>query len=219
MVTPPPAAKAGCHHSKHTKESQKMTYQIRPLYPEILQVLKKADVAYDALLPAHIKTITAVNRQGTGYRAFIGMAILPGRINVLVRPKTFLVETLRRLDHNFSSTWNIVVMDAAGDLRLVEDITDNDTQPGDKGHFVNQVADLVEEQNAYNHTTPTTTHVTRSLLSEAATRIAHTHKTRWAGWVIYILEVLQDHAEPAAYAKMLAEVGLAIEVWELERTW
>lgn len=196
-----------------------MSYQIRPLYIEILQVLQKADIPYDPLLPARIKTVTAVNRLHTADRAFVGMAILPGRLNVLIRPKTFLVETLRLHDHAFTSTWSIVVMDAAGDLRLVEGITDNDMQPGDKGHFVNQVADLVEEQSAYNHTTPTTTHVTRALLSEAATRIAHLHKTNWARWIIYILEVLQDHAEPAAYNNTLAELGLAIEVWELEGRW
>jgi hypothetical protein len=215
----PPAAKAGCRHSKYTKETQKMSYQIRPLYLEILQVLKKADIPYDPLLPAHIKTVTAVNRLHIADRAFIGMAILPGRLNVLIRPKTFLVETLRLLDHNFASTWSIVVMDTAGDLRLVEGITANDSDPTNTEHFVDQVADLVEEQNAYNHTTPTTTHVTRALLSEAATRIAHLHKTNWARWIIYILEVLQDHAEPAAYNNTLTELSLAIEIRQLEGNW
>lgn len=196
-----------------------MTSQTRPLYHEILQVLKKGNVTYNALLPTHIKTVTAVNRLHTVNRAFIGMTILPGRLNVLIRPKTFLVETLRLVDQAFASTWSVVVMDAAGDLRLVEDITTNGDKPSDDGRFVDQVADLVEEQNTYNCTTPTTTHVTRALLSEAATRIAHIHKTKWIGWVVYILEVLQDHAEPVAYGKMLVELGLAIEVWELEGRW
>jgi hypothetical protein len=196
-----------------------MTGQTRPLYHEILQVLRKANVAYDALLPAHIKTITAVNRLSTGYRAFIGMAILPGRINVLIRPKTFLVETLRIVNQDFVSTWSVVVMDAAGDLRLVEGITANDDEPSGDDRFVDQVADLVNEQNEHNHATPTTSHVTLSLLSAAAARIAHTHKTKWAGWIVYILEALQDHAEPDAYGRMLAELSLAIEVWELEGRW
>lgn len=196
-----------------------MTSQTRPLYLEILQVLKKADVPYDALLPARVKTITAVNKLDPGRPAFTGMTILPGRINILIRPKTFLVETFRLIDQAFASTWSVVVMDAAGDLRLIEDITSNDSDPTKVEHFVDQVADLVEEQNTYNCTTPTTTHVTRALLSEAATRIAHTHKTRWARWVVYILEVLQDHTEPVAYGKMLAELSLAIEVWELEGRW
>lgn len=196
-----------------------MPYQIRPLYLEILQVLKKADIPYDPLLPAQIKTVTATNRLDTDISAFTGMHILPGRLNILIRPKTFVVETTRIDGQAFITTYSVVVMDAAGKLRLVEGLTVDHTDLDRLGHFVKNVADLAEEQAAYNHTTPTTTHVTRALLSEAATRIAHTSKTMWAAWIIYILEVLQDHTDPAAYGKMLAELGLAIEVWELEGRW
>ena len=196
-----------------------MTSETRSLHYEVLQILKKANVPYDPLLPIRIKTISIVNRSHTTDRAFIGMTILPGRTDVLVRPKTVLVETLRLDRNSFITTWNIVVMDAAGDLRLVEDITANDGDPSGANRFVDQVADLVEEQANLNHPPPTTDHATMNILHDAATRISHTHRSRWAGWITYILEVLQDHAEPAAYGKMLAEVGLAIAVWELEGSW
>lgn len=219
MVTTPPAAKAGCHHSKHAKESQKMTYQIRPLFHEILQVIRKANIPFDALLPAQVKTITAVRRLHTDSNPFVGMAIPPGRVNTLIRPKTFLVKTTRLDHHTFITTYNIVVMDAAGDLRLVEDFTANDTKAVISASFIDQVARLVEEQAAFNHTTPMLVAITRSMLSDTALHIANIAKPRWARWVIYILEVLQDHAEPIPYDVMLTELSLAIEIRQLEGSW
>jgi len=125
-----------------------MTYQIRPLFHQVLQVIRKAGIPFDPLLPAQVRTITTVNRLQTHSNPFIGMAIPPGRINTLLRPKTFLVQTTRLDHHAFITTYNVVVMDAAGDLRLVEDITTDDTEPGWASRFVDQVADLVEEQAA-----------------------------------------------------------------------
>ena len=196
-----------------------MSYQIKPLFHEILQVLRKAKVPFDPLLPTHVKTVTTVNRSAAGHEAFIGMAILPGRINTLLRPKTFLVETLRLEERVFVRTFNVVVMDAAGDLRLVEEITTDDAKPGWASRIVDQVGDLVDEQATLNHNPPTLTVVTRSVLSDAALRIAHTAKPRWASWVIYILEVLQDHAEPRGYDIMLTALSLAIEIRQLEGSW
>ena len=196
-----------------------MTYQIRPLFQEILQVVKKAGIPFDPLLPAQVKTITAVSRLHAHSNPFIGMAILPGRINVLLRPKTFLVKTLRLEAPAFITTYNVVVMDAAGDLRLVEEITANDTKAVIPTSIIDQIADLVEEQNAHNHCPSPICHATMKLLTAAASRIAHTDTSEWAGWILYILKALEDHAKPEDYDNMLSELSLAIEVRQLEGEW
>ncbi len=196
-----------------------MSYQIRPLFHEILQVIRKANIPFDPLLPAQVKTITAVRRLYTDSTPFVSMDILPGRINTLIRPKTFLVKTTRLDHHAFVTTYSIVVMDAAGDLRLVEDLTANDTKAAISTSFIDQVARLVEEQAEHNQSPPTTELTTRFVLSNAALRIANVAEPRWARWIIYILEVLQDHADEEAYGRTMAELGLAIEAWELEGSW
>jgi len=196
-----------------------MSYQIRPLFYQIQRVLKQAHIDYDPLLPTQIKTVSAVNRLQPRSNAFVGIAILPGRINTLIRPKTFVVETTKIVADNFVITYSVVVMDDAGDLRLVEGLAIDHTDLDGLDAFVNSVADLVEEQDALNHTTPTPDFTTRSLLASAALHIANIAKPRWAGWIIYVLEVLQDHAEPIAYNVMLTELSLAIEVRQLQGSW
>lgn len=196
-----------------------MTGQTRHLHREILQVLRKADIPYDPLLPAQIKTVTATNRLRTDTDAFIGMVIFPGRTNVLIRPKTFVVETTRLERQSFITTYSVVVMDAAGALRLVPDLTVDHTDLDRLGRFIEHVADLVDEQARYNSPPRATTKKTMAVLHDAAIRIGRTPTARWPGLIILILEHLQGLTTKDAYGRMLAELGLAIEVWELEGTW
>lgn len=196
-----------------------MTYQIRPLFQQILHALGRPLSHYDHNFPIQIKTVATVRRLPPQPDIFIGVAILPGHINTLIRPKTFAVETTSLVEGTPITTYSIVVMDAAGDLRLVEGLTIDHTDTDGLDAFTNQVAALVEGQAMHNLPTSTTECVTLRLLHDAATRISHTPAVRWAGWVVHILETLQDHADPTAYGKMLAELSLAIEVWELDGTW
>jgi hypothetical protein len=48
-------------------------------------------------------------------------------------------------------------------------------------------------------------------LHDAATSIAREPHSRRAGWVTYILEVLQDDADPQEYEAMLRSVKVDIE--------
>lgn len=219
MVTLPPAAKAGCHHGKHTKETRKMTYQIRPLFQQILHTLGKPLSAYDTNFPIQIKTVTAVNTQRPHHQAFVGMAILPGRINVLLRPKVFVVETTALVGDIPLTTYNVVVMDAAGDLRLVEEIRASTDSLDDLSRLILQVSDLLDEQAAHNSNPPVGNAQTLVTLRTAARQIAQHPHQLWPGWITYILEELEAHTEPVAYGRMLAKLGLAIEIWSLEGKW
>lgn len=196
-----------------------MTYQIRPLFYQIQRVLKQANINYDPLLPTHIRTVTVVNRLHTGNDAFIGIAILPGRINVLVRPKTFIAETTKIVQGNFITTYSAVVMDAAGELRLVEGLTIDHTDTDGFDHFVNQVADLVDEQAGRNHPNHSPNIETMNALHHVARQIAKDPPPTWAGWVAYLLEQLQDHHDREDHANMLTELSLAIAVRQLEGKW
>lgn len=196
-----------------------MTSQNRHLHREILQVLRRANVPHDPLLPAQIKTVTATNRLQTDTSAFVGMRILPGRMNVLIRPKTFVVETTRLERQAFITTYSVVVMDAAGDLRLVEDLTIDHTDLDRLGHFIEQVADLVEAQAAYNQYPSSDRFKMMDATIVFGRQVARLPAARWAEWIILILEGLQSHADDEDYDKMLTELTLAIEVHQLEGTW
>jgi hypothetical protein len=56
-------------------------------------------------------------------------------------------------------------------------------------------------------------------LHDAATSIAREPQSRRAGWVIYILEVLQDEASPQEYEAMLRSVKADIETRLQARRW
>lgn len=196
-----------------------MTYQIRPLFHQILHTLGKPLSHYDPHFPIQIKTLTAVNRLQPPRNTFIGMAILPGRINVLLRPKVFVVETTAIVEDIPVTTYNVVVMDAAGDLRLVEDITASSNDLDGLSRFILQAADLLDEQAGRNHPQPPLSTNTRNALCAAARHIAREPKPRWVAWVTYILEELEDHNDSDDYANMLTELSLAIEARQLEGSW
>ena len=56
----------------------------------------------------------------------------------------------------------------------------------------------------------TTTDNVQATLEEALTWLADIDRQSWAGWVVYLLEVLQDKTDPDEYRAMLLTLQDAI---------
>lgn len=48
---------------------------------------------------------------------------------------------------------------------------------------------------------------------EAARSVATLPPNRWASWVVYLLEALEEHADRGDYRAMLYDVASDIDIW------
>jgi len=115
---------------------------IRNLHGEVLAlVAEKQGSGHDTRFKAWIKKVTAVSPAGVGGYAFIGDFISTGTIDIQ-GPTVLLAATVRGSMKYHTTTYNVLVLDAANQL-TVTDVRTNDKEKGWALRIRDQVAALL----------------------------------------------------------------------------
>jgi len=122
-----------------------MSKQIRNLQDEIMAIVEEQEGQADSRFRNWAKMVTGIDtKQSNGY-CFEGDFVKDGTVEVEIKPAVFLTKTSRGSRRYPTATYNVLTMNAEGDLALT-DIRTTDKTRGWALRIREQVADLVAEQ-------------------------------------------------------------------------
>jgi len=143
-----------------------MEKRIGNLYSEIMYVVADAEGKPDSRFQHWVKRVDAVDQNKTNGYAFDGGFVNDGTVEIEVKPTVYLTKTVRGSRKYQSATYNVIVMDAAGELSVTDIRT-----TGERGWAL-RIRDAVAELVAQMSNIAPEPEVTVTLAASAAEILA-----------------------------------------------
>lgn len=156
-----------------------------------------------------VKGLTAI--QGTPVET--GVRTYPNRISI------YLVRTFHRRGDIEVAIYNVVIMDKAGDIRLLLDARADARSKKDDQELRQYLTELLAEHDELNNSDLSANHQVKRALDRIVNLIPYWNTEKWTKWITYLLEALRDKTDLATYEEFLEQVGDAIATRMVTGRW
>jgi len=196
-----------------------MNTQVRDLYHQIMTAIAETEGQPRANDETWVMQVISITPGVKGMEAVQGTWVEPGQTEVPIRSGVYLTQTFHHRGEKDVAIYNICVMDAAGDIRLLVDTRADSRTPGCRAELRDNLDKLVREHDQLNSQGQTPHQILPHKLNEGIRLMEHRPYELLASWVLYFLEVLDDGQNQHTYEQLLGNVQDAIEARLLTGYW
>lgn len=189
-----------------------MIPNLRPLYEQILATIARHEWETRPRHGRWIQVITQVNRNWHTNQAITGPYLKRGNTPVANKPTLFLAKSSPGGRLPQDAQYHIVVMDADGNLRVLDD--PNLPNPGYPytAATIAQLLTLLAEMKLVPNPQPRLPSLSLQARQNFITRIAAQPPDAWASIILYVLEGLAKRIEEDAYTLFLETLANDIDI-------
>jgi len=200
-------------------ETRPMNVQTRYLHNQIMAAVVSGEGMSHPTDEPLVMQVTGITPGKKGMDAAQVTPIEKGPIDVRIRPGVYLTRTVHRRGEKDVPIYNVCVMDAAGDIRLLRDMRADGRDKDAIEQLWTSLAELTGEHDQLNNSEPAANHQVKHHLDSTINLIAYWPAEKWIGWITYLLEKLRDKTDLATYELFLLSTQEAIETRLLTDLW
>ncbi|MBA7671061.1 hypothetical protein ES703_79212 [subsurface metagenome] len=192
-------------------ETRPMNVQTRNLYRQIMAAVVSSEGISHPTDEPLVMQVTGITPGKKDMDAVQGTPIEKGPIDVTLRPGVYLTRTVHRRGEKDVPIYNVCVMDAAGDIRLLQDMRVDGRGKDAIKQLWTSLAELVDEHDQLNNPEPPTYHQLMHALDKATTMIKALPSDEWMEWTTYFLEAMDGKPNKPTYELFMENLQYAIE--------